>query len=243
MLVRIRNWRQFQHYRDRRPSWIKVHFQLLTSKDWVSASNSERVLALACMLIASQSRELDGRFEADPEYFRRVAYLHERPDFNPLIQRGFLEVLADASKVEQTLAEFRPETYKEETEKEKALRDFGVFWEAYPRKIDKQDAQKAFLRGKIDSHLPEVLASLEIWKQSEEWAEERYIPHAATFINRKRWTCSPARSKRESVNEQFNRDFEVAVKRVESSIRAQDRSGSNGRMGPPVLKNFSARTC
>ena len=119
MIVRIKNWKRFQHYKDRRPPWIKLHFQLLTSKDWACASNSERVLAVACMLIASQSDNQNGAFEADPEYFRRVAFIRGEVDFKPLINRGFLEVLADDSNLLADATKCSSETYKEEKESTK----------------------------------------------------------------------------------------------------------------------------
>ena len=33
----VRNWRKFQHYTDRNPPWIKLHFEMLSSADWVVA--------------------------------------------------------------------------------------------------------------------------------------------------------------------------------------------------------------
>jgi hypothetical protein len=83
----IRNWRQFQHYHDRNPPWIKLHYELLSSRDWVSLDDASRVLAVACMLIASRN---DGKVPYDPEYVRRVAYLNTVPDFAPLVRCGFL---------------------------------------------------------------------------------------------------------------------------------------------------------
>lgn len=99
----VTHWRDFQHYRDRNPPWIKLHFSLLSSRDWVMLDDASRVLAIACMLIASRN---DGRVPADPDYVKRVAYLHKRPDFNPLIECGFL---VDASGCKQMLADARPE--------------------------------------------------------------------------------------------------------------------------------------
>lgn len=116
-ILRIRNWEKYQHYSKRRPPWIKLHFSTLTSKDWVLASDSTRLLAIVCMLIASQSEYKDGRFEADPEYFQRLARLDTHPSFKPLIELGFLE---SASGCTQMLASARTETEAEtytETEK------------------------------------------------------------------------------------------------------------------------------
>ena len=112
----VKNWSQFQHYRDRNPPWIKLHFALLSSRDWVTLDDASRVLAIACMLIASRNK---GRVPDDPEYVKRVAYLNKTPNFKPLIQCGFLEpastMLADASALQ---ANARPET-ETETETEK----------------------------------------------------------------------------------------------------------------------------
>ena len=83
----IPNWREFQHYKDRNPPWIKLHYEILTSRTWVSLDDRSRVLAIACMLAASRN---DGKVPNDPAYIQRVAYLHKLPDFAPLIDVGFL---------------------------------------------------------------------------------------------------------------------------------------------------------
>ena len=31
----IKNWHKFQHYKDRNPPWIKLHYEILTRPDWV----------------------------------------------------------------------------------------------------------------------------------------------------------------------------------------------------------------
>jgi hypothetical protein len=101
---RVKNWRNFQHYKDRNPPWIKLHFSLLSSEDWVTLDDSSRVLAVACMLIASRN---EGVIPSDMAYLKRVAYLNKPPNLKPLIDCGFLE--AD-SESKQTLADARPET-------------------------------------------------------------------------------------------------------------------------------------
>lgn len=91
----IKNWAQFQHYKDRNPAWIKMHVALLSSEDWVMLDDASRLLAVVCMLIASKH---EGRVPNKPDYIKRVAYLDQNPNLAPLISCGFLvEVLADAS--------------------------------------------------------------------------------------------------------------------------------------------------
>ena len=110
MKYRVKNWRQFQHYKDRNPPWIKLHFSMLSSADWVVLDDRSRVLAVACMLIASRTEgEIDGS-DSGLAYLQRVAYLGKKPDLTPLINCGFLE---SASKVEQKIPDARPETETE----------------------------------------------------------------------------------------------------------------------------------
>lgn len=83
----VRNWSEYQHYTDRNPPWIKLHYDLLTSPDWVMLADASRLLAVVCMLIASRH---DGKVPADPGYVKRIAYLNKEPDFSKLVECGFL---------------------------------------------------------------------------------------------------------------------------------------------------------
>ena len=118
MLI-VKNWKRFQHYRDRNPPWIKLHFTLLTSSDWVALNDASRVLAIACMLIASRN---EGQVDDSPlglAYIRRVAFLNSKPNLIPLIECGFLE--SASTKASVLLANPVSEVHTElPTEKSKA---------------------------------------------------------------------------------------------------------------------------
>jgi len=92
MRYRIKNWDKYQQYKDRTPPWIKLHYDLLTSRDWVLATDTERVLIISCMLIASRN---GGDVPNDPEYLKRVAYLNKEPNLDGLVRLGFLEMIAE----------------------------------------------------------------------------------------------------------------------------------------------------
>jgi hypothetical protein len=68
---------------------------------------------------------------------------------------------------------------------------FAVFWEAYPKKKAKADAQRAWdKRRPNDELLAEMLRALEHQKRSPDWQKEsgRYIPLPASWLNGARWT-------------------------------------------------------
>ena len=74
---------------------------------------------------------------------------------------------------------------------------FEVFWKAYPRKVSKQAALKAFEKIDVDDALlDKMLAAVAAQKESEQWQEERYIPHASTWLNQERWNDEPPKLKK-----------------------------------------------
>lgn len=62
--------------------------------------------------------------------------------------------------------------------------DFEGFWEAYPRKAAKGAARKAWPRAIAKTTLDAMLRAI----STQRWdADERYQPHAATWLNGERW--------------------------------------------------------
>ena len=73
---------------------------------------------------------------------------------------------------------------------------FNRFWEAYPRKVSKRTAYKAFMKLKVDSKKLELmLNAIKQQKQSDQWQDERYIPHPTTWLNQERWNDEPPKPK------------------------------------------------
>lgn len=67
---------------------------------------------------------------------------------------------------------------------------FNLFWERYPKKLAKRDAEKAFAKIKPDEKLFNlILEKLELYKQSEAWLKDggQFIPYPATWLNGRRW--------------------------------------------------------
>lgn len=66
---------------------------------------------------------------------------------------------------------------------------FAEFWSAYPKKVGKAEARKAFSKAKINGHLPDVLKAISEQAASEQWRKEggQFIPNPATWIRQGRW--------------------------------------------------------
>lgn len=65
---------------------------------------------------------------------------------------------------------------------------FADFWRAYPRRVARKDAEKAW--AKIDpAEYPKIFAAVARAKKHDDWRREegRFIPYAATFLRGERW--------------------------------------------------------
>lgn len=71
---------------------------------------------------------------------------------------------------------------------------FDQFWEAYPRKEHKPAARKALAAlQNLNGHFADLLAGLEVWKRSEQWQTERFIPLPEKWLANRGWEDRPAR--------------------------------------------------
>lgn len=67
---------------------------------------------------------------------------------------------------------------------------FDTFWQAYPKKVAKPAALRAFKTIHPDREtLVRMLARLSICKQSEQWTKSggQFIPNPSTWLNQRRW--------------------------------------------------------
>ena len=85
-----------------------------------------------------------------------------------------------------------------ESESNVRARSFDRFWSAYPRKVGKEAARKAFRR--VSAPIETLLDAIERQKRSRQWQEEngRFIPNPATWLNQGRWEDEPLQDTQEA---------------------------------------------
>lgn len=77
---------------------------------------------------------------------------------------------------------------------------FDTFWTAYPKKVGKGAARKAWDRAvRAGAKLDEILLQLESLARSEQWLREsgRFVPNPATWLNQGRWEDPAAQDQAE----------------------------------------------
>lgn len=67
---------------------------------------------------------------------------------------------------------------------------FNSFWLEYPRKVAKVGAKKSWDKLRPSEELfRKMIEAVRSWKKSDQWLKDggSFIPHAATWINQRRW--------------------------------------------------------
>jgi hypothetical protein len=193
-MLRIKDWAEFQHYKDRNPPWIKLHRALLDDYVFCHLPDVSKAHFLLISLFASQN---DGKIPEDANFIQAKCSLDKAPDLKLLIDQGLLipeqsasGVLAECKQdapVTDSLARSREER-RGETEESTAR--FAEFWQAYPKRVAKPDAFRAWAKLKLhNGDFEKVMEALERYKLSEQWQRDngQYVPHPATWLNKRRF--------------------------------------------------------
>jgi hypothetical protein len=96
MQISPKNWREFQHYKNRRPPWVRLHRSLLDDFDFCQLPIASKALVPMLWLLASEG--MDGVIDATPAKlaFRLRCSVDEiDAGLNPLIDSGFFVVASD----------------------------------------------------------------------------------------------------------------------------------------------------
>lgn len=123
MTLRIKNWAQFQHFKDRKPPWVKLYRDLLDDMEWHELDATSAKALVMLWLIASESdgdlpeaKKLAFRLRvSEKECLRIISTLShwlDQGDISAISTRYQVAPVADVSDHQETETE-------EETKKEK----------------------------------------------------------------------------------------------------------------------------
>lgn len=95
MMLKVKNWQKFQHYKKRNPPWIKLHVQTLNDRDFMKLSCASRGLLMQLWILASEN---EGQILCDLEEirFRLRDESIKDDDLQRLIDKGFLRICKQA---------------------------------------------------------------------------------------------------------------------------------------------------
>jgi hypothetical protein len=116
--MQIRNWKKFQHFKDRKPPWVKLYRDILDDLDWHELDATASKVLIMCWLIASED---DGRLPPVKTLAFRLRMSEKQTNdcLNKLshwLEQDDISVISDRYQSDSLETETETET---ETKKEK----------------------------------------------------------------------------------------------------------------------------
>jgi hypothetical protein len=88
--LRVKDWERFQHYKNRRPPWIKLYDDMLEDEELLAMPKEARLLYCLLLLVAARK---DNRFPNDANWLAvelALPVADVRKGLPPLIASGHL---------------------------------------------------------------------------------------------------------------------------------------------------------
>jgi hypothetical protein len=103
--LRIKNWERHQHYKDRRPPWIKLHQSLLDDYEFSRLQDASKAHLMLIWLLASRE---DGRVRNDATWIGQRICATSPVDVQALVESGLLVLEHDTSGALATREQVAP---------------------------------------------------------------------------------------------------------------------------------------
>jgi hypothetical protein len=72
MTIKIKSWKRFQHFKDRRPPWIKLHRDVLDDLEWHELDPTAAKTLVMLWLLASEDKDKEGKIPCVKELAFRM---------------------------------------------------------------------------------------------------------------------------------------------------------------------------
>lgn len=95
---KVKNWDNFQHYKDRNPPWIKLHNHLLDNYEFECLPDASKAHLLCIWMLASRTQN---KMPMDPRWIKRKIGASSDVDLDVLIKYGFIEAERGLQSVER----------------------------------------------------------------------------------------------------------------------------------------------
>lgn len=92
--LRVKNWREFQHYKDRNPTFVKLHLNLLNDVEYLALPDKAKLVLVHCWIAAGNlwnpKKETEPLLPFDSSLLRVLLHLSQRLYLDELVLSGFL---------------------------------------------------------------------------------------------------------------------------------------------------------
>jgi hypothetical protein len=228
-VLKVKNWAKFQHYKHRRPPWIKLVTDTFQNYEFSCLQDASKLLAIGIWTLASRSKLGDGSVPEDFLWIKEQLLIGSDKEFavteenlQELINKGFIVRRSRKQDASTMLAPCKQKGVTEtETETDRDLlrkslvrdlqkRAFVTLWNAWPRHDKRQNTYQKFLQvsnGSVELVLARGLQQVKLWEIEKR--EKRFVPMLATWLHQKRFDTEPEEFAPVAARSSKPRDAEV----------------------------------
>lgn len=193
--MRIKNWHELQHFKDRTPPWIKLYRNILDQRDIMMISDCSFRVLIGLWLLASEDKKMEGNLPPIPDIAFRlrkteVEITKSIQELSAFIIFDDINLISERYQVDAPETEtYRQETYKKETETE-LLYDFENFWNLYGIKKGRAKCEVSYKRIiKSGVKHKTIIDGVRAYQSEcvKKNTERQYIQNPLTWLNGKHW--------------------------------------------------------
>lgn len=191
--LRVKNWTEFQHYKDRNPPWIKLHRTLLDDYEFSRLQDASKAHLMLIWLFASQK---DGCIPDDPAFLKKKLGLEKEPNLKTFVDHGLLIPEQDASnalaesKRNAPLEEKRRDREETEKRREEAAQLIEFLNSKAGRNYEARGANLDFVLARLKDGATVEDCRAVIAKKCREWSADEKMSvylRPATLFNREKF--------------------------------------------------------
>jgi len=145
MEIKIKNWNKFQHFKDRRPPWIKLYRDILDDPEWFSLDPLAAKVLVMLWVMASEDhgtlpdiKKISFRLRLDINMISTILI-----QLNHWVECDDINMISD--RYQHDTPERERETYKPETETETETEEAGQITSVVPLKRSRPATKKSVL--------------------------------------------------------------------------------------------------
>jgi len=183
--ISIRNFEKYQHYKDRRPPWIKLYNDLLDDYDYRQLPDESKSHLLGLFLLASRN---DNKIPLNSDFIREQ--LGAKSDVNIRLLKKFV-LVSKGRNASTTIAERKQsdeleretETYSKETETDNVSLVLSYLNEKTERSYQETETNRTLIGARLKTNSVDDCRAV-IDKKVAEWRGtdmDRYLRPATLF--------------------------------------------------------------
>ena len=193
----VKDWGDYQHYKDRKPTWIKLKTDVFSNYGICKLSDPAKLLLIAAWTIASKNT--DGSLYDDFEYVKKSCHLSTfiKPEhWLEIKKNGFLLASNTVSNCTKEILESVSvsvsisESNNKVKVKNEYSEEFLEFWKIYPpNRGAKPKAFESYQKSRKETDHETIIRGARSYAAecSRNGTEIKFIAHPTTWLNQKRW--------------------------------------------------------